>query len=59
VVWQNQPERNELRQDHDPLVRTLRTPDDPDLAEVADRWKSLPTEIKAEVMLLVRQVVTP
>jgi hypothetical protein len=46
---------NELRQDHEPLVHTLRTPHDPDLAEVADRWKSLSPEVKAEVLRLIRQ----
>jgi hypothetical protein len=52
---QNPFVRNELRQGHEPLVHTMLTPHDPDLAEVADRWKSLPPEIKADVLRLIRQ----
>jgi hypothetical protein len=46
--------RNEFRQDHEPLVHTRLTGHDPDFAEVIDRWKSLPPEIKAEVLRLIR-----
>jgi hypothetical protein len=55
MIGPNPSGRDEFRQDHEPLVHTLLTPHDPDLAEVADRWKSLPPEIKAEVLRLIRQ----
>jgi hypothetical protein len=55
TIGPNPFERNEFRQGHEPLVHTLLTPHDPALAEVADRRKSLPPEIKAEVLRLIRQ----
>jgi hypothetical protein len=54
LVGPNPLGRNELRQGHEPLVHTLLTPHDPDLAELADRWRSLPADIKAEVLRLIR-----
>jgi hypothetical protein len=46
---------NDLRRNREPLAHTLLTSNDADLAEVADRWESLPPEIKAEVLRLIRQ----
>jgi hypothetical protein len=38
-----------------PAVVHNPTPFSEDLAEVADRWESLPPEIKAEILRLIRQ----
>jgi hypothetical protein len=55
MIGPNSLGRNELLQDHEPLVPTLLTSHEADLAEVADRWESLPPEVKAEVLRLIRQ----